>query len=75
VEGRERLIDDGDNDDTNNAFQSDFVRLVLNLAYIHEDERLKLLKFQEDRHYKKEDTMEIWAKNTAKNLDDNFRAR
>ena len=41
VEGRDKLIDDGDDDDTNNAFQSDFVRLILNLAYIHEDERLQ----------------------------------
>jgi hypothetical protein len=39
VEGRDRLIEDGDNDDTNNAFQSDFVRLILNLPYIHEDDR------------------------------------
>ena len=67
VEGRDKLIEDEDQDDSNNAFQSDFVRLILNLAYIHEDERLVSLKFKEAKHFDKMNTLSNWARNTANN--------
>lgn len=38
IEGRERYIKDGDDDDSNNIYQSDLVRLVLNLAFMTEEE-------------------------------------
>lgn len=34
VNNREKYIKDGDDDDSNNVYQSDLVRLVLNLAYL-----------------------------------------
>jgi hypothetical protein len=34
MENRNNLIKDGDNDDSNNAYQSDLVKMALNLAYM-----------------------------------------
>lgn len=49
VPERNKFIKDGDDDDGNNSYQSDLVRLVLNLSFLSEDE-LNHFSFNKNLH-------------------------
>lgn len=46
IQDRENIIKDGDDDNENNAYQSDLIKLALNLAFMTKDE---IKKFQFDK--------------------------
>jgi len=55
IPNREQFIKDGDNDDTNSGFQSDLVRIVLNLAFIGKEtlDSMDLTSEGIDEHYRR----------------------
>lgn len=50
IENRGKYIKDGDNDDSNNHDQSDFVRRILNLSFLPPDELEELWSTNWDIH-------------------------
>jgi hypothetical protein len=64
---RNDFIKDDDEDESNDAIQSDFVKLMLNLAFLPPD-RLKDLKDKSSGIYKKEpENFSLFKKNQGKN--------
>lgn len=65
---RNGFIKDDDDDESNDAIQSDFVKLMLNLAFLIPD-RLKDIKDKKSGIYKKNpEDFSLFEKNQAKNV-------